>query len=414
MSRLGSVTDLMSLRSFGGPTSLVDHRHERFKHKRVIDALNVQTRQGIPIQRSLAKLEAEGKKILENHIRLTDDEVKIFVAALAECQLRICLEAELGIAGDAYWYALHWQDRIAQPFTAWVEEGPFTWFQDEDTALTPEDKLESLQRLMNQVNIGMGLIQQHITRKIVNTDLGYLGVWSKEALDLIDDILSDDFESPDRMVLRSASLLLSARGGLDQQQQSLKECMMSLGKLREKIAERAARFEALVEPLRPPSFWRRRWLYALVAAPFLLFSLRWIYGKRAEIPRWVAQAVESTREFFQEHVSEPSNAIIKELIWNEHENITDVAALEDAKQSLARMLEAFIKDTDPKLPEAERKALAESMDMSVVSSQYEQSLPQAIKHMMSGEIVRMLLIQVQFIKKELLVAMQAIDGVMNR
>lgn len=46
------------------------------------------------------------------------------------------------------------------------------------------------------------------------------------------------------------------------------------------------------------------------------------------------------------------------------------------------------------MPDYERKALADKMDMSVVSSRYEKSLPQAIKHVMTGDIVRMLLIQV--------------------
>lgn len=32
-------------------------------------------------------------------------------------------------------------------------------------------------------------------------------------------------------------------------------------------------------------------------------------------------------------------AIVKELIFNEHESITDAAALQDARQSLKRMLE---------------------------------------------------------------------------
>ena len=45
--------------------------------------------------------------------------------------------------------------------------------------------------------------------------------------------------------------------------------------------------------------------------------------------------------------------------------------------------------------------------LSVVSSRYEKALPQAIKHVVTGDIVRMLLIQVQFIKKELLVAVGA-------
>jgi len=97
-------------------------------------------------------------------------------------------------------------------------------------------------------------------------------------------------------------------------------------------------------------------------------------------------------------------AIAKELIWNEHESITDVAALEDAKKSLSRMLEAslgflvwrssrmmpyvvgpyvsimcvifnpknqsilrcaqdFIKDNYPEMTEDEKRALANSMDM---------------------------------------------------
>jgi len=131
--------------------------------------------------------------------------------------------------------------------------------------------------------------------------------------------------------------------------------MARLATLRARIALRAARFQTLITPLHAPSFWRRRWLYVLIATPFVLISFKWIWGKKGDIPTWVAQAVESTREFFTEHVSEPSRAIFKELIWNEHESITDVAALEDAKQSLARMLADFVKDTNPKLSEEVRE-----------------------------------------------------------
>jgi hypothetical protein len=84
---------------------------QRFRHKRVIDALNVQTRQGIPVRRSLARLRAEAQRVLDHKIRLTDDEAKILVAALAECQLRLVLEAELELAGGLYWNAIFWQVR---------------------------------------------------------------------------------------------------------------------------------------------------------------------------------------------------------------------------------------------------------------------------------------------------------------
>ncbi len=102
-------------------TASIDHRGERYRHKRVIDALNVQTRQGIPVRRSLARLQAEAQRVLDHKIRLTDDEAKILVAALVECQLRLVLEAELELAGGLYWNAIFWQARDAS--TSWWDGG---------------------------------------------------------------------------------------------------------------------------------------------------------------------------------------------------------------------------------------------------------------------------------------------------
>lgn len=47
------------------------------------------------------------------------------------------------------------------------------------------------------------------------------------------------------------------------------------------------------------------------------------------------------------------------------------------------------------MSESEKKEAALRMDMSLVSAKYEKSLPQAIKHVVTGDIVRMLLIQVR-------------------
>ncbi|CAM9731295.1 unnamed protein product [Hapterophycus canaliculatus] len=74
------------------------------------------------------------------------------------------------------------------------------------------------------------------------------------------------------------------------------------------------------------------------------------------------------------------------------------------RNSLQRMLEAFIKDTKPNLSEAEVKEMAGSGDMSVVSREYERSIINAWKNFVAGDIVRM----VQFIKRELLIATTAI------
>lgn len=106
-------------------------------------------------------------------------------------------------------------------------------------------------------------------------------------------------------------------------------------------------------------------------------------------------------------------AIVGEVILNQKPEIQDPGALLDTKLSLQRMLSDFVKDTNPKVSPAELQRVMNDMDMSVVSLQYEKQLSSAVRNLMSGDIVRMLLIQVQFIKKELMVAMGAIDELMH-
>lgn len=106
-------------------------------------------------------------------------------------------------------------------------------------------------------------------------------------------------------------------------------------------------------------------------------------------------------------------AIVGEVILNKKPEIQDPAALLDTKLSLQRMLSDFVRDTNPKITPVEMKRIMDEMDMSVVSLQFEKELSSAVRNIMTGDIVRMLLIQVQFIKKELMVAMGAIDELMN-
>ena len=53
------------------------------------------------------------------------------------------------------------------------------------------------------------------------------------------------------------------------------------------------------------------------------------------------------------------------------------------------------------------------MDMSPISVEYENELKRPMQNIVSGRIARLVLIQLQFVKKELLVAMQAIDELFN-
>jgi ATP synthase regulation protein NCA2 len=59
------------------------------------------------------------------------------------------------------------------------------------------------------------------------------------------------------------------------------------------------------------------------------------------------------------------------------------------------MLSKFIEDRHPEMSPEAVKMVADTMDMSVVSLEYEKAIVNAVKNVMSGNIVRMLLIQVQ-------------------
>lgn len=65
------------------------------------------------------------------------------------------------------------------------------------------------------------------------------------------------------------------------------------------------------------------------------------------------------------------------------------------------------------LSDTEKRRIAKNMDMSPISQEYERELRRPIQNIVSGRIARVVLIQLQFVKKELLVAMQAIDELFN-
>jgi nuclear control of ATPase protein 2 len=139
----------------------------------------------------------------------------------------------------------------------------------------------------------------------------------------------------------------------------------------------------------------------------------WVVRNQREFQEALKTAKTATSEFLTEHMVEPLQAIVGELVLNQKPEIQDAAALQDTKDSLRRMLADLVKDKHPNMSASELQRVVKNMDMSVVSLQYEKELGSAVRNLMSGDIVRMLLIQVQFIKKELMVAMGAIDELMH-
>jgi len=115
----------------------------------------------------------------------------------------------------------------------------------------------------------------------------------------------------------------------------------------------------------------------------------------------------------KKRLQEPIKCIINDVFLNKKLLLADQAALKDAQRSLGVMLNDFLSQYRASLPEKERSKIVSNLDMTPISQEYEVELRRPVPNILSGRIARLMLIQLQFVKKELLVAMQAIDELLN-
>jgi len=121
----------------------------------------------------------------------------------------------------------------------------------------------------------------------------------------------------------------------------------------------------------------------------------------------------NSKGFLERRVVGPTVSILNDVVLNKKVAISDRDALKDSQRSLAAMLDDFLAQYKPQMPSEERAKRVARMDMTDISLEYERELRKPMQNIMSGRIARLALIQGQFVKKELLVAMQAIDDLVN-
>ena len=75
-------------------------------------------------------------------------------------------------------------------------------------------------------------------------------------------------------------------------------------------------------------------------------------------------------------------------------------------ESLKKMIKSWLDDTFPLMDELERQARAERMDMSLIEQRKEENMKTIYE---INSVVRMSFIEMQFIKKEMMNALYAMD-----
>jgi hypothetical protein len=167
---------------------------------------------------------------------------------------------------------------------------------------------------------------------------------------------------------------------------------------------------------------RRKGIFALLRLKTLLKLTCWSgltyaaveAAKRSgDIAAAAELAKKNAADFIQRRLTTPTVSIVNDVILNKRISITDKDALIDARRSLSVMLNDFLVQHRPKMSEAERRRAVQKLDMRPVSEEYELELRRPLRNLIAGQIAKLVFIQLQFVKKELLEAMQAIDELFN-
>lgn len=165
-----------------------------------------------------------------------------------------------------------------------------------------------------------------------------------------------------------------------------------------------------LDQLKPPNRLYRNWYIAAIGIPavgYIAYNL-----SKGNLGATLAQEVyQKLVSFCSEHISDPLKSIYKELFTKTgREDVTDRKARADVISILQKMIKTWLDEMHPEMPESERAAKATRMDMTLIETEKENSIKNILE---INNIYRLSLIEMQFIKKEMMNALFAMDELMG-
>ncbi|XP_010906408.1 protein DGS1, mitochondrial [Elaeis guineensis] len=132
-----------------------------------------------------------------------------------------------------------------------------------------------------------------------------------------------------------------------------------------------------------------------------------------DMDNWIREAKESTAGFWKDHVEQPLISIRDELFETfrgRHKGVMEVEEVKLTEDSLHRMLLTFCEQTKgEKLPEN----MSDQEMLEIVMARYEKELMHPLHNLLSGELARAMLIQIQKLKLDLETAMLELDQILK-
>lgn len=159
-----------------------------------------------------------------------------------------------------------------------------------------------------------------------------------------------------------------------------------------------------LDKLKPPSWYRQYWFVSALVAPSVVYV---VYKLAIKRDGWnlLKYASQKILNFFDEHVVRPCFAIYHELTKGT-ESISDRAARDTAIITLKQMILSWLDENYPEMSESQKWDVADKMDISLIEAMKERNMKTIYE---LNSVIRMSFIEAQFIKKEMMNALVALD-----
>ncbi|CAD5172606.1 unnamed protein product [Musa acuminata subsp. malaccensis] len=160
------------------------------------------------------------------------------------------------------------------------------------------------------------------------------------------------------------------------------------------------------------------WLHYTCGAVGLSLCSVWLLRHSSltgssDIDNWICEAKESATGFLKDHVEQPLISIRDELFETfrrRHKGVMEIEEVQLTADSLHRMLLAFCEQTKGrKLPEN----IPDQEMLEMVMARYEKEVMHPLQNLLSGELARAMLIQIQKLKLDLETAMLELNQILK-
>ncbi|KAI5433416.1 protein DGS1, mitochondrial isoform X1 [Lathyrus oleraceus] len=174
----------------------------------------------------------------------------------------------------------------------------------------------------------------------------------------------------------------------------------------------------LVVKHRKPKKITQHWVHYACGAVGLSVCSLWLLRHSSlmgssDLDNWIQDAKDSTVDFFTEHLEKPILSIRDELFETfrkRHQGLMDLEEVRLTSDSLHRMLLAFSEQTKgQKFP----VNASDQKMLEIVMDRYEKELMHPIQNLVSGELARAMLIQVQKLKLDIETAMLELNQILR-